>query len=111
MLYSVTKRLVGTVARTLYRPTVIGADEVPKSGPVILATNHLSVADSFIVPLVLPRHVAFLAKAEYFHGQGIKGSLSRWVFGSLGAIPVHRGRGRSALEALGTAERVLNEGG
>lgn len=85
MLYSVTKRVVGSLARAVYRPDVIDADKVPSTGPVILAPNHLAVADSFIVPLVLPRPVAFLAKAEYFRGSGLKGGLSRWMFTSLGA--------------------------
>jgi len=111
MLYTVTKRIVGTAARAIYRPNVIDADKVPAAGPVILAPNHLAVVDSFIVPLVLPRPVAFLAKAEYFQGSGAKGALSRWVFGSLGAIPVERGRGRAAKEALDAAERVLLDGG
>ncbi|GAA2800400.1 lysophospholipid acyltransferase family protein [Saccharopolyspora taberi] len=111
MLYAVTKRFVGSLARAVYRPTVIDADKVPATGPVILAPNHLAVADSFIVPLVLPRPVAFLAKAEYFQGTGLRGGISRWLFSSLGAIPVERGRGRAAREALDAAEKVLAGGG
>ena len=111
MLYAVSKRVVGAVARSVYRPKIIGAEKVPATGPVILAPNHLAVLDSFIVPLVLPRPVAFLAKAEYFQGTGVKGGLSKWLFTSLGAIPVERGRGRAALEAIGAAEDVLRNGG
>ncbi|TWF94076.1 lysophospholipid acyltransferase family protein [Saccharopolyspora dendranthemae] len=111
MLYAVSKRVVGAVARSVYRPKIIGAEKVPTTGPVILAPNHLAVLDSFIVPLVLPRPVAFLAKAEYFQGTGVKGGLSKWLFTSLGAIPVERGRGRAALEAIGAAEDVLRNGG
>ncbi|MEB3368502.1 lysophospholipid acyltransferase family protein [Saccharopolyspora mangrovi] len=111
MLYAVSKRMVGAVARSVYRPKVIGAEKVPTTGPVILAPNHLAVLDSFIVPLVLPRPVAFLAKAEYFQGSGLKGGLTKWLFTSLGAIPVERGRGRAAMEAIGAAEQVLRDGG
>lgn len=111
MLYAATKRIVGTAARTVYRPKVVDVDKVPRTGPVILAPNHLAVLDSFIVPLVLPRPVAFLAKAEYFQGTGVRGGLSRWLFGSLGAIPVERGRGRAAMAALESAEQVLHSGG
>ncbi|GAB3280927.1 lysophospholipid acyltransferase family protein [Parasphingorhabdus pacifica] len=111
MFYAATKRAIGSLARSLYRPEIVGADNVPSRGPVILAPNHLSIADSFIVPLVLPRRVAFLAKAEYFQGSGARGGLARWLFGSLGAIPVERGRGRAAQEALLAAERVLADGG
>ncbi|GAB2681632.1 lysophospholipid acyltransferase family protein [Saccharopolyspora gloriosae] len=111
MFYMLTKRIVGSAARAVYRPKVVGAEQVPTDGPVIFAVNHLSVADSFIVPLVVPRPVAFLAKAEYFQGRGFKGGLTRTVFTSLGAIPVQRGRGRAAKEALGAAEQVLADGG
>ena len=111
MLYAMTKRVLGTMARAVYRPEVLGADNVPAEGPVILAANHLAVADSFVVPIVVPRQVSFLAKAEYFQGDGVRGGLLRWVFGSLGAIPVERGRGRAAMEALDQAERVLRSGG
>ena len=111
MFYALGKRVVGSVARGIYRPAVIGAEKVPETGPVILAPNHLAVIDSFIVPLVLPRPVAFLAKAEYFQGTGLKGALSRWLFTSLGTIPVERGRGRAAMKSLEAAEQVLRDGG
>jgi 1-acyl-sn-glycerol-3-phosphate acyltransferase len=111
VLYTTAQRLLGSIARAVYRPTVIGADRVPTQGPVILAVNHLSVADSFIVPLVLPRQVSFLAKAEYFGGTGVRGRVSRWLFTSLGAIPVDRGRVRAAQDALDAAGHVLGEGG
>jgi 1-acyl-sn-glycerol-3-phosphate acyltransferase len=111
VLYALTKRTASSLARAVYRPTIIDADHVPRTGPVILAINHLSVADSFIVPLVLSRPVSFLAKAEYFQGSGVRGRLARWAFSSLGAIPVQRGWGRSAREALDAAGRVLASGG
>lgn len=111
VLYTLTRHTAGSLARAIYRPNVIGGHHVPSAGPVILAVNHLSAADSVIVPLVVPRTVSFLAKAEYFHGAGARGALTRWVFDSLGAIPVQRGRGRSAQEALAMAARVLAGGG
>lgn len=111
MFYTVSKRIVGAVARGVYRPTVIDAAKVPSSGPVILAPNHLAVLDSFIVPLVLARPVAFLAKAEYFQGNGLAARVRRWFFTSIDAIPVERGRGRAAQVAIQEAERVLLEGG
>lgn len=111
MFYATTKRLVGSLAKALYRPEVAGVEHVPAEGPVILAANHLAIADSFIVPMVVPRQVSFLAKAEYFQGSGVRGAVQRWMFGSLGAIPVERGRGRAAMEALDQAERVLRAGG
>lgn len=111
MLYTMTKRGVGWLARAVYRPTILGSENIPDTGPVILAANHLSVADSFIVPLVLTRPVSFLAKAEYFQRQDAKGRIARWALTSLNAIPVERGRGRAAKESLDAAERVLADDG
>lgn len=111
MFYAVTKGIMSSLARSVYRPRIVGVENVPLDGPVILAPNHLAVMDSFIVSLVVPRKVSFLAKAEYFESSGVKGGLTRWLLGSFGAIPVQRGRGRAAMEALHTAERVLAHGG
>lgn len=111
MFYAMAKGIVGGLARQVYRPKVIGAENVPEHGPVILAPNHLAVADSFVVSLVLRRQVSFLAKAEYFRGDGLRGRATRWLMRSFGAIPVERGHGRAARQALDAAERVLVDGG
>ncbi|GAA2817534.1 lysophospholipid acyltransferase family protein [Crossiella cryophila] len=111
MLYRLLKRLLGRLVRLVWRPTVLGLENLPKDGPFILAANHLSFADSLMLPLVVPRQVAFLAKAEYFTGKGLKGALMRWVFTALGQIPVERGKGRAAGQALDTALEVLQAGG
>jgi len=89
---------------------VDGLENIPTDGPVILAANHLSFIDSVVIPMVVPRRVSFLAKAEYFTGTGVKGSLSRWFFSSLGHVPVHRGKGRDARAALDTATDILARG-
>lgn len=111
MLYTVMSRVISPVARALYRPKVEGLENIPTSGPVILAANHLSFVDSMIIPIVVPRRVFFLAKAEYFEGTGFRGALSRWFFTSMGNIPVRRGQGRSARDSLDTAIKVLADGG
>ena len=111
MLYTVMSRVVSPAARALYRPKVEGLEHIPTSGPVILAANHLSFVDSMIIPIVVPRRVFFLAKAEYFEGTGFRGALSRWFFTSMGNIPVRRGQGRSARDSLDTAIKVLADGG
>ena len=70
--------LLGPLLAILGRPKVEGLEYVPQSGPVILASNHLAVADSFYLPLVVRRRITFLAKAEYFAGTGLKGWFKRW---------------------------------
>jgi 1-acyl-sn-glycerol-3-phosphate acyltransferase len=94
-----------------FRPTVTGRENVPLTGPVILASNHLSFIDSIAIPLVAPRKVGYLAKAEYWQGSGFTGWLQRALFTALGALPVERGTHRAAQAALDTALGVLQTGG
>ncbi|MFI5937997.1 lysophospholipid acyltransferase family protein [Actinoplanes sp. NPDC051494] len=98
------------VGHLAFRPTIEGREHVPAQGPVILAANHISALDSFLIPLFSPRAVAFLAKAEYFTGTSPKGRLTSAAITGLGAIPVPRGAHRAAQAALETALGVLNEG-
>jgi 1-acyl-sn-glycerol-3-phosphate acyltransferase len=110
LLSTVMTRVVSPIARMVYRPTVEGLENIPGTGPVILASNHLSFVDSMIIPIVVPRRVYFLAKAEYFEGTGLRGALSRWFFTGMGNIPVRRGQGRSARDSLDTVIQVLKDG-
>ena len=103
--------LLGPLLRVLFRPQVEGLHHVPDSGPVILASNHLSFSDSIFTPLMVRRRVTFVAKAEYFTGKGIKGWLTRMFFVSTGTIPVDRSGGRAARAALDTQLEVLRRGG
>jgi 1-acyl-sn-glycerol-3-phosphate acyltransferase len=89
---------------------VTGRENVPVSGPFILASNHLSFIDSMVIPLSAPRRVHYLAKAEYFTGTGVGGWLTRTLFTALGAMPVQRQTSRAAQEALDTALAVLRRG-
>lgn len=111
MLYRLLHITVRPAAVALWRPEVIGAHNVPASGPVILASNHLSFADSVAIPLTAPRQVAFLAKAEYFTGKGLKGWVSRTWFTAIGSIPVEREHARAAQQSLDLALAHLRAGG
>ena len=102
--------LVPPVAKALWRPVVEGLDRVPSSGPVIVASNHVSFADSLVIPIVAPRKVVFLAKEDYFTGAGIKGALSRGWFSGMGMIPVDRDDTKAALASLDIALEVLGRG-
>lgn len=110
MLYRIVHGVVGVLARLLWRPEVSGLENIPRTGGLILASNHLSFADSVVIPLVVPRKVAFLAKSDYFTGRGVKGALSRAWFEGLGMLPVDRDDSRSALASLDTALVVLRRG-
>jgi 1-acyl-sn-glycerol-3-phosphate acyltransferase len=110
MFYGVLHTIVPPVARVVWRPTVIGLENVPESGPVILASNHVSFADSVVIPVVVPRKVVFLAKSDYFTGPGVKGLVSRLWFEGLGMLPVDRDDSKAALASLDTALEVLGRG-
>jgi 1-acyl-sn-glycerol-3-phosphate acyltransferase len=90
--------LLGPLLRLLFRPRIEGLDHVPASGAAIIAGNHLSFSDHFLMPAVLRRRITFLAKAEYFTGPGIKGRLTAFFFRSAGQIPVDRS-GKDAGQA------------
>ena len=102
--------LLGPLLSLLGRPKVEGLEYVPSSGPVILASNHLAVMDSFFLPLVVRRRITFLAKAEYFTGTGLKGWFSRWFFTAAGQVPIDRTDADAAQAALNTAQRLLGQG-
>lgn len=94
----------------LFRPKVSGLRNVPVTGPVIIASNHLSFSDSIFMPLVVPRKVTFLAKSEYFTSPGPKGLLKKLTFVALGQVPVDRSGGRRSEAALITGLKVLADG-
>ena len=110
MLYWWSKYvLLGPLLRLLCRPTVEGVEHIPERGGAILASNHLAVADTFFLPLVVRRRITFLAKAEYFTQPGFIGRLKRVL---------HRRRpgadrptsGRPPQAALDTAVRHPERG-
>lgn len=109
-MYRVLHTVVPPVAKAVWRPTVTGLHHVPRTGGVILASNHLSFADSLVIPIVVPRKVVFLAKSDYFDGTGVKGAISRAWFGGLGMLPVDRDDPQAALASLDTALGVLGRG-
>ncbi len=110
MFYWVFKAIIGPVLLLVFRPWAQGTENVPREGPAILASNHLSFSDHFFAPLPLHRKVVFLAKSEYFTGRGIKGLISRAFFSALGQIPVDRSGGAASERALRTGLRVLASG-
>lgn len=102
--------LVGPVLRLAFRPWTRGLEHVPAQGPAILASNHLAVIDSFVLPLTLPRKVQFLGKSDYFTGAGVKGRLVAGFMKGVGTVPVDRTGGAASEAALQTGLRILAEG-
>ena len=103
--------VIRPLLQLLLHPHVEGRHRIPREGRLIIASNHLSVIDSFIIPLaVLPRRVTTLTKAEYFEGTGVKGAFARWFLTSMGYVPVRRGDGRAALGSLDQGVEIIETG-
>ncbi len=105
-IYTVAKTVSHLPMKGLLSLDVSGLDNVPKSGPVILAANHRSFTDSLFIPYVVKRKVTFVAKAEYFDS-----AKTRWIFKATGQIPLRRDGGSSSAGALLAAKDVLSDGG
>ncbi|MBB4932239.1 1-acyl-sn-glycerol-3-phosphate acyltransferase [Lipingzhangella halophila] len=110
MLYWVLKAVVGPILAVLWQPRAEGVHHVPRSGPAIMASNHLSAFDHFFGALPLRRKITFLAKQEYFTGTGAFGRVQRWFFRGVGTVPIDRSGGTAGEDALHAGLRALGHG-
>jgi 1-acyl-sn-glycerol-3-phosphate acyltransferase len=106
MTYWLLKFILTPILRFFFRVRTEGMENVPRVGPVILASNHVSFSDSIFLPMVLPRRVTFVAKAEYFEDP-----KTAWFFRAVGQIPIKREGGSASQRALASAKEVLDGGG
>ncbi len=111
MLYTFFKyALVRPVCRVFFRPWVEGEENIPDTGGVVLAGNHLSAGDTFLLPAMITRRMTFPAKAELFQGTGFKGRLLAWFLTVVGQVPMDRSGGRASADALRPIYEVLERG-
>ena len=102
-IYSFLKPIYTILLIILFRPKVIGKENIPEDGPIIFAGNHKHAVDPTMVMMSTSRLVHFMAKEELFKG------LHGWAFKNMGLIKVRRGK--SNPQARVDAEDVLNNGG
>lgn len=110
LAYKAGQKVVTGLLRTVFRARVTGLEHFPKKGPVIVASNHLSFLDSIIISAMMPRRVAFLAKAEYVNTPGIRGKAMKAFFEAVDIIPVNRSDRSESLKSLDLALEKLEEG-
>jgi 1-acyl-sn-glycerol-3-phosphate acyltransferase len=110
VFYWVVKAILMPLLKVLYRPWTEGLENVPETGPAIIASNHLSFLDSIFMPLLVPRRVTFLAKSDYFTEPGLKGLLKKMFFTGVGQVPIDRSGGHASHAALDTGIDILKEG-
>ena len=105
--YERVRRVFSGFVRAVYRIEVVGADRLPATGPAVVAPNHESVLDPFVLGAAISRDLRFVAKAELWRSR-----LIAWMIEGLGAIPIERGRSdyRAAarvLQALEAGQAVV----
>jgi 1-acyl-sn-glycerol-3-phosphate acyltransferase len=110
MFYRLSRLVVMTLFRTLWRPVIEGREHIPPTGPLIVASNHLSFIDSIVIPLCVPRRVVFLAKAEYWEGRSLASLPRRAFFKAFEAVPVARDQQEDATASLNLAAQVVSRG-
>ncbi len=94
MLYQIAHILVSLFAKIVFRLKVVGVDNVPKTGGVIVCANHNSYWDIPLLGCALPRPVDNIAKSELFRNK-----IIAFLFRKLGGFPIRRGKiDRSAMK-------------
>ncbi|MBU9714255.1 lysophospholipid acyltransferase family protein [Evansella tamaricis] len=102
-LYRVGKFLCRSYLRLFYRVEIIGKENIPNDGGVLLCSNHIHLMDPPLVGSFIKRQVCFMAKAELFEVPILK-----IIIPKLGAFPIRRGM--SDRQALRTGLNLLKEG-
>jgi 1-acyl-sn-glycerol-3-phosphate acyltransferase len=103
-IFWAARALLGVGIQVYFSLERTGRKNIPKKGPVILAANHRSFLDPFVVGCCMRRPVYFVAKRELFEKR-----WQGWVLNRLGAFPIRRGE--SDEESMATARAVLERGG
>lgn len=95
-----------------WRPWIEGQENVPATGPAILASNHISLGDSLVLPAMVRRKMTFPAKAEAFDGKGKgpKDKIIAWFLTVIKMSPMDRSGGRASASSLGAVSTVLADG-
>jgi glycerol-3-phosphate dehydrogenase (NAD(P)+) len=103
LVYWLTRAILEPFFLLYFRLGRSGREHIPREGAVIIAANHRSFLDPFVIGTLVRRPVYFVAKRELFTNR-----LTTWWLSSLGAFPVDRGNGDT--DAMATARRILERG-
>jgi glycerol-3-phosphate dehydrogenase (NAD(P)+) len=103
VLYWTLRAIVVPAFLIYFRMQRIGREHLPRSGPLLLASNHRSFLDPFVIGTLVRRPVYYFAKRELFERR-----WQAWVLNALGAFPVDRGAGDR--DAMDTARTILARG-
>jgi 1-acyl-sn-glycerol-3-phosphate acyltransferase len=104
ILYRLLQLWLPATIRATYRMEITGAENVPRDGGLVVAANHLSAIDPFVLGAAVPRPLHFMTKAELWRFRPLG-----WTIAALGGFPVSRGRGDR--DAVLRAVELLGQGG
>ncbi|MBR2828110.1 MAG: 1-acyl-sn-glycerol-3-phosphate acyltransferase [Bacilli bacterium] len=98
-MYKVFRTILGPIYRLWYNPKIIGRENIPKEGSIVVVGNHIHIMDQCNIVVVTKRNLHYMAKKEYFDGK------MAWFFRSSGCISVDRSKKdeeatKEALEVL-----------
>lgn len=110
MLYPILKPLVAAVVRTVWRPRIEGAANIPARGGAILASNHLSMSETVMMPAMVRRTVHFLAKSDIFRGGSPLNTAFALLLRGVNVMPVDRSGGTASSSAIAAGLEVLRRG-
>ena len=104
ILYRVGRFILGPIFKWYYKPTIIGKENIPKSGAILIVGNHKHLYDQCLSIISTKRYIRYMAKKEYFDNKKTK-----WFFSAVGCISVdrHKHDGKAKDEAI----KTLKEGG
>ncbi len=102
LTYKILRPILGPIFKWYYHPTIIGKENIPKEGPILIVGNHKHLYDQCLAIISTKRLIHYMAKKEYFDGK------FAWFFKLVGCIPVDRSKKDS--HATEEALKVLNNG-
>src|ERR1700735_5060625 len=103
VVYWIVRAMFQPFFHIYFRMSRIGREHIPADGPVIVAANHRSFLDPFVIATMARRPMYYAAKQELFSNR-----LQAWVLNALGAFPV--ARGAADMEMIDTAKAILGRG-
>lgn len=102
MFYSIFSKMVGIYLKVFYKVKINGLHNIPKTGRLIICSNHRGLTDPLLLAAIIPRDLNYMAKKELFDNK-----LLGFFIRKLGAFPVDRES--SGLTAIKTAIKVLKK--